>query len=151
VHLFITFDGSDDGFDALRTLVGHFNPAEQWRVTALVVMWPQRQSPIWDKALAHEADVDDLHRAMAEVANAALQRVRGLFREGTPFNGIAADGDPEEQILARIAAEKPDLVVIGITGGLRSRAVASILRQTMARTKRVVIIAHGADRTPPDP
>jgi nucleotide-binding universal stress UspA family protein len=151
VHLFITFDGSDDGFDALRTLLGHFNPAEQWRLTALVVMWPQRESPIWDKALAREIDVDDLHRAMAEVASAALQRVRGLFPEGTPFNGIAADGDPEEAILAQIAAEKPDLVVIGITGGLRSRAVGRVVRQTMARAKRVIIVAHGADRTPPAP
>ena len=144
MHLFIAFDGSDDGFEALRLLVTHLDPAEQRRVSATVIMWPQRESPIWDKALEHAVEVDDLHRAMAEVANAELQRVRGLFHETTRFHPITADGQPVDVLVNLTNGDPPDLMVAAVTGGRHRDVVRTAIAQVIERTRRPLVIANGA-------
>jgi hypothetical protein len=144
MHLFIAFDGSDDGFEALQTLLAHLDPAEQRRVSATVIMWPQRESPIWDKAFAHEVEVDDLHRAMAEVADIEITRVRRLFGEETLFRAIAADGEPVDVLVNLTRADPPGLMLAAVTGGRHRDVVQAVLDQMVERTRQPVIIARGA-------
>jgi len=142
-HLFIAFDGSDDGFEALSLLVGQFDRALPRRVTVAVIAWPLRESPIWEKALEHRLEVDDLHRAMAEVAADATHRLRELFSERARVIEVVAEGDPLEQMLKLTDEERPDLALVGITGGRHRQAVWAVLSELLARSPVPVIVAHG--------
>jgi len=147
MHVFIAFDGSDDGYEALRTLLSQFDRDRSRRVTIAVVAWPIRESPIWEKALAHEIEVDDLHRAMADVASRETARVRALFAPDAPVETIVAEGDPVEAILACTAADPPDIALVGVTGGRHRRAVLAIVDEVIIRTPYLVVVAHGKRQT----
>lgn len=147
-HLFIAFDGSDDGFEALSLLVGQFDRALPRRVTVAVIAWPLRESPIWEKALAHQLEVDDLHRSMAEVAADATHRLRELFSGHAQVTEVVAEGDPLEQMLKLTAEDRPDLALVGITGGRHRHAVWSVVSEFLARSPVPVVVANG--RRPPE-
>ncbi len=149
MHLFIAFDGSDDGYDALRILLGEFDRGQPRRVTAAVIAWPIRESPLWEKALAHQIEVDDLHRSMAEVASHEAARLAALFAKNVEVKTVVADGDPVEAILDLTQRDPPDIVLVGITGGRHRHAVVSILNEVMLRMSRVVVVANGKSRTVP--
>ena len=149
MHVFIAFDGSDDGYEALRTLLGQFDRAQPRRVTIAVIAWPIRESPIWEKALAHEVEVDDLHRAMAEVASRETARVRALFAQSSAVETIVAEGDPVEAILGLTTRDPPDIAIVGVTGGRHRRAVLAIVDEFIIRTPHLVVVAHGKRRTEP--
>jgi hypothetical protein len=147
MHLFIAFDGSDDGYEALRTLLGQFDRDRSRRVTIAVIAWPIRESPIWEKALAHEIEVDDLHRAMAEVASRETARVRALFAQDAAVRTVVAEGDPIEAILNCTAGDPPDLALVGVTGGRHRHAVLAIVNEVIIRTSYLVVVAHGKRQT----
>jgi hypothetical protein len=147
-HLFIAFDGSDDGFEALSLLVGQFDRALPRRVTIAVIAWPVRESPIWEKALEHRLEVDDLHRAMAEVAADATHRLRVLFSEHARVVEVVAEGDPLERLLDLTAEDRPDLALVGITGGRYRRAVWAVVSEFLTRSPVPVVVANG--RRPPE-
>jgi hypothetical protein len=143
MHVFIAFDGSDDGYDALRTLLSQFDRDKSPRVTIAVVAWPIRESPIWEKALAREIEVDDLHRAMAEVASRETARVRSLFAKDAAVKTIVAEGDPVEAILRLTTSDPPDMAIVGVTGGRHRHAVLAIVNELIIRTPYLVVVAHG--------
>jgi hypothetical protein len=142
-HVFIAFDGSDDGFEALSLLVGQFDRALPRRITIAVIAWPLRQSPIWEKALEHRLEVDDLHRAMAEVAAEATHRVRALFSGHAQVTEVVAEGDPVDQLLSLTAGDPPDFALVGITGGRYRHAVQAVVAEFLARASLPIVLANG--------
>jgi len=142
-HLLIAYDGSDDGFEALSLLVGQFDRALPRRVTVAVIAWPVRESPIWEKALEHRLEVDDLHRSMAEVAADATHRLRVLFSEHARVIEVVAEGDPLERLLELTAEERPELALVGITGGPYRHAVLAVVSDFLARSPVPVVVANG--------
>jgi len=143
MHVFIAFDGSDDGYEALRTLLGQFDRDRSRRVTIAVIAWPIRESPIWEKALVREIEVDDLHRAMAEVASHETARVRALFGPDAAVRTVVAEGDPVDAVLTCMAHDPPDLALVGVTGGRHRHAVLAIVNEIIIRTPYLVVVAHG--------
>ncbi|HEX3468423.1 MAG TPA: universal stress protein [Candidatus Elarobacter sp.] len=143
MHLCVAFDGSDDAYDSLSALVGLFDPARTRRVTVAVLAWPLRESPIWEKALERRIEVDDLHEAMAEVVERETLRLRALFSDRTKVETMVGEGDPVEAMLSATAGDPPDLVLIGVTGGLHRRAVLGVVGEFLARTPFRVVVANG--------
>jgi hypothetical protein len=146
MHLFIAFDGSDDGYAALQLLLSQFDRGQLRRVTIAVFAWPLRESPIWEKALAREFEVDDLHRAMADIANREGGKLRDLFAEGTTVKTITANGDPVKALLDLTNSDPPEIVLLGVTGGRHRHAVLSIVNEFMLQTTNFVVIVNGRRR-----
>jgi hypothetical protein len=126
----VIFDGSDDGLVGLQRAAAMMKASgKNPDITASLVGWPPRKSPIWDKAFSKHPIVDDLHRAMAEVAAIEFGRLKQLFADvGGMFKTEYLEGD------AVTNREKPDLFVAGLTRGPDADSVLSgafaILRQT---------------------
>lgn len=143
MHLFVAFDGSDDGYDALRALVGEFDRTRARSVTVAVLAWPVRESPIWEKALERRLEFHDLHEAMAEVAHVETGRLRALFPDHATVETVIGEGVPVEAMLSATSAEAPDFVLVGVTGGLHRQAVLEIVGEFVARTPFRVVVANG--------
>ena len=149
-HFLVAFDGSDDGYETLSLLVRQFDLSMPRRVTAVVMAWPLRDSPIWEKAVIRQSVVDDLHRAMAEVAAGALMRIRDLFPKSAVVDEVLGEGSPADRIVAIADREMPDLMLVGITGGRYRDAVLKIVGEVTARSRFPVVIANGRRPTPKD-
>jgi nucleotide-binding universal stress UspA family protein len=144
MRILVAFDGSDDGFEGLRIAAHMMRAAGQRHEIALVIIgWPPRPSPIWERAMELRAVVDDLHRAMAEVAARDLARLRELF---SPVGSIAphyAEGDPVAEVVALIADFEPDLLIAGVTRGKGIDSVSAVTLATVAHTTVPMFVAFG--------
>lgn len=138
------FDGSDDGLDGLRTVASFLRGTEQRHdVTMVLVGWPPRRSPIWDRAFSQHAILDDLHRAMAEVAAEEFQRLRTVLE---PLGSVSAEyleGEPAAEIVAVIKRLQPDLVVAGLTRGVDAESVNATALEIVRRTSTSMLCAYG--------
>src|ERR1700735_3743738 len=109
MRVLVAFDGSDDGFEGLRIAANMMRAAGHRPEVPLVITGcPPRRSPMWERAMELRAVVDDLHRAMAEVAAHELARLHDLF---APVGSVApyyAEGDPVAEVVALIADFEPD-------------------------------------------
>lgn len=144
MKVLVIFDGSDDGFDGLQNLT-RLLPAlrSDNHFTLAVVGWPQRPSPIWDLALERQRAVDDLHRAMAEVANLQLKRLSDVF---SPLGTIVTeylDGDPTIEIVALARRMQAEMIIGGITRGERARTVNQTALAILEHTSVPAIFAFG--------
>ncbi len=83
--------------------------------------------------------------AAERVANEVGERLQG---HGLTVHVWARQGDPADEIRAAIAAERPDLVVLGHRGrsGLSQLLLGSVSRQIIAEAAEPVLVA----RRPPD-
>jgi hypothetical protein len=50
MRLIFFTDGSDDGFAAAQLVAALIDPAAVSYIAVVAVTWPQRPSPIWEKA-----------------------------------------------------------------------------------------------------
>ncbi len=76
MRLIFFTDGSDDGFAAAQLVAALIDPAAVSYIAVVAVTWPQRPSPIWEKANEAHLALDDLHRAMAVIADQCVKRLR---------------------------------------------------------------------------
>ena len=144
MKLIIGFDGSDDGFAGLelmaRTLAGG---REQHEVTLVLSGWPIHISSLWDKAFERQGLVDDLHRAMAEVADIEFKRLRVVFEPVAKVETRYLEGDVNGKLAALADQVRPDMILLGTSREAHVQAVGAFLRQTMKDLPYPVVIAHG--------
>jgi nucleotide-binding universal stress UspA family protein len=144
MRVLVAFDGSDDGFEGLRIASNMLRGGGQRHEIALVIIgWPPRRSPMWERAMELRAVVDDLHRAMAEVAAQELTRLHDLF---APVGSVAphyAEGDPVSEIVALIADFEPDVLICGVTRGKGLDSVSAVTLATVAHTSVPMFVAFG--------
>lgn len=148
MKILVGFDGSEDGYDGLRTAaeVLRTTPGPH-AFTLVIVGWPPRVSPIWDKAFEARVALDDLHRAMAEVAAREMQRLKTLFEPIGMVTPHFAEGDPVEEIVALINATKPDMFLAGVTRGRHHEVIAAAVDQILAHTGVPAFVTHGKPAT----
>jgi nucleotide-binding universal stress UspA family protein len=124
VRILVAFDGSEDGFEGLRTIADLLRVSgTRHDITLAIVAWPARPSPIWDQAAELQVVADDLHRAVAEVVGMNLTRMQELF---SPIGSIRIEyleGNPVTELLALERRSQAQLMVVGQTRGKRAREV----------------------------
>jgi hypothetical protein len=144
MKLLVAFDGSDDGFDGLRRVAGMLGAAgESYEIALVMVGWPPHRSPLWDRALERRLLVDDLHRAMAEVAALEFRRLRALFE---PLGSILpeyAEGNPVAEIVELVALLEPDLLIAGITRGRGAKHVNATALAIIDQISVPAVLAFG--------
>lgn len=144
MKVLVIFDGSDDGFAGLQhaheMLKGY---GAKHEIVCALVGWPPRKSPIWDKAFTKQPILDDLHRAMAEVASAEFKRLKGLFAGVGDVKTEYLEGDPVTEMVALIEREKPDLFVGGLTRGDDSESVTATAFAIVRRTHVPAFLTFG--------
>jgi len=140
----VIFDGSDDGFAGLQRAVEMLKSAAgRHDIVAALVGWPPRKSPIWDKAFSKHPIVDDLHRAMAEVASTEFKRLKTLFETVGDVKTEYLEGDPVTEIVALIDRQKPDVFVGGLTRGDDAESVISGVFAIIRRTTVPAFLTFG--------
>ena len=142
----VCFDGSDDGFAGLERLIQQFakDGREKRTVVVTLVGWPVHVSALWDKAFARQGFVDDLHRAMAEVADAEFQRLRKLFEPIATVKTEFLEGDPVQQIEGLANKVKPDLMIVGVSRTAHAGPVGVVIHQLLRELSYPVVLTHGA-------
>lgn len=124
MRILVAFDGSEDGFEGLRTIADLLRVSgTRHDITLAIVAWPARPSPIWDQAAELQVVADDLHRAVAEVVGMNLTRMQELF---SPIGSIRIEyleGNPVTELLALERRSQAQLMVVGQTRGKRAREV----------------------------
>ena len=144
MKILVTFDGSDDGYDGLRIAADVLRTTKgPHEMMLAIVGWPPRVSPIWDKAFEARILLDDLHRAMAEVAAREMQRLKALFEPIGKVTPHFAEGDPVEEIVALINATKPDMLLGGVTRGRHHELIAEMVDQILERTHVPAFMTYG--------
>lgn len=101
-----------------------------------------------------------LDRPLTEPLRSALERLRGdellaaghvandagerLQRLGLTIHAWVREGDPCEAVLASIATERPDLVLVGPSGhsGLATSILGSVTQQVVSRSTVPVLVAR---------
>jgi nucleotide-binding universal stress UspA family protein len=144
MNIVVASDGSDDAYAGLKLAAEVlFEKKPPHQITVTVIGWPPRLSPIWEKALSARAAFDDLHRAMALVADAELQRLRLIFEHAGAVESYYGEGDPATEIAALVGRTKADLLVVGVTRSRHSDAVHSVVREALHHVACPVFVAHG--------
>ena len=143
MKILVAFDGSDDGFEGLKLAATFLVPTKPHSFMLVVVGWPPRLSPIWDKAYVARVALDDLHRAMAEVADQELRRLKELFEPLGTVTVQYTEGDPADELVTSIGTFKPDLVVAGLTRGRHRHSVHTAMIELLGRTNVPTVSATG--------
>ena len=143
--ILVLFDGSDDGLEGLRTAANLLQTSgPRHEITMALVGWPPRRSPIWERAISRQAVLDDLHRAMAEVAAAEFERLRPILSPLGSLKTEYLEGDAATEILACVDRIKPQLVLIGLTRGVDAESVAATAFDVIRRSRVPTLLAYGA-------
>jgi nucleotide-binding universal stress UspA family protein len=144
MRVLVIFDGSDDGFAGLQRSVDMLKAAgTKHEIMCALVGWPPRKSPIWDRAFTKQPMLDDLHRAMAEVASTEFKRLRELFGAVGNVTTEYLEGDPVTEIVALIDRQKPDLLAGGLTRGNDKESVEATVFAVVRRTSVPAFLTFG--------
>lgn len=144
MRVLVMFDGSDDGFAGLQRSVDLLKASgTKHEIMCALVGWPPRKSPIWDKAFSKHPILDDLHRAMAEVASTEFQRLKDLFGELGNVSTEYLEGDPVVELVALVERQKPDLLVGGLTRGPDAESVEAAAFAVVRRTTVPAALTFG--------
>ncbi len=144
MRVLVMFDGSDDGFAGLQRMVDMLKASgTKHEIMCALVGWPPRKSPIWDRAFNKQPILDDLHRAMAEVASTEFKRLRELF--GTVGNVTTEylEGDPIVELVALVDREKPDILAGSFTRGNDAESVEAVVFAVVRRTTVPTFLTFG--------
>ena len=144
MRILVMFDGSDDGFAGLQRSVEMLKAAgAKHEIMAALVGWPPRKSPIWDRAFGKHPILDDLHRAMAEVASVEFTRLKELFAAVGNVSTEYLEGDPVVELVALIERQKPDLLLGGLTRGDDAESVEAAAFAVVRRTRVPTVLTFG--------
>jgi len=144
MRILVMFDGSDDGFAGLQRSVEMLKASgTKHEIMAALVGWPPRKSPIWDRAFTKHPILDDLHRAMAEVASTEFKRLKELFATVGNVSTEYLEGDPVVELVALIERQKPDLLLGGLTRGDDAESVEAAAFAVVRRTKVPTVLTFG--------
>ena len=87
--------------------------------------------------------MDDLHRAMAEVAAVAFEQMKGVLEPSGTVKTEYLEGDPPSEIVALAERTKPDLLVAGLTRGPDFESVTASAYAILRRTSMPALLTFG--------
>jgi nucleotide-binding universal stress UspA family protein len=144
VRLVFFTDCSDDGFEGATLLARLLDPAAVSYVAVVAVTWPERYSPLWDKAHELQVEVDDLHAAMAISAAQCVTRLRAeLARHTEAIEEIITTGEPAAATLKVINDVQADLALLTVTSGRDRERITRWVQEVTRRAPCPVIVIHG--------
>lgn len=144
MRVLVMFDGSDDGFAGLQRMVDMLKASgTKHEIMCALVGWPPRKSPIWDRAFTKQPILDDLHRAMAEVASTEFKRLRELFATVGNVTTEYLEGDPVVELVALVGRQKPDILAGSFTRGNDAESVEATVFAVVRRTTVPTFLTFG--------
>lgn len=144
MRILVAFDGSEDGFEGLRSVADLLRSSgTSHDITVAIIAWPERLSPIWDQAAKLQVATDDVHRAVAEVVGTHLARMRELFFPIGPVRVEYLEGDPLTELLALEQRSQAELFIAGLTRGERTREVSEVALTLIERSSVRTLLAFG--------
>jgi hypothetical protein len=143
MRILVMFDGSEDGYAGLQRSAEMLKPSGKHEIMCALVGWPPRKSPIWDKAFSKQPILDDLHRAMAEIASTEFKRLKELFASVGNVSTEYLEGDPIVELVALIDRQKPDLLIGGCTRGNDAESVEAVVFGVVRRTSVPTVLTFG--------
>jgi len=146
MRLIFFTDGSDDGFAAAQLVAALIDPAAVSYIAVVAVTWPQRPSPIWEKANEAHLALDDLHRAMAVIADQCVKRLRAeLIRHTDEIEEIVTVGEPAQATLDILHNVRADIGFIAVTSGPHRDHVAAWVVEVTKRAHCAIVVMHGVN------
>jgi AcrR family transcriptional regulator len=144
--LFAT-DTSDDAFEATRLLSQIIDPHIVDRMKVLLLAWPERMSPLWDRALDMRLQTHDMHEAVARVVADQLGRFERVFeRHDAVIEGEGTSGDPVRQVLRAAEEIKASTIVLAITGGGHAQQVRALSMRIVEASSIPVLVLFGTGK-----
>ena len=137
-------DGSDDGLAAAKIMAELLDPSAIECVAIVAVTWPQRYSPLWDKATELQFEADDLHAAMAIAAAQCVAQLRAeLAPHAKTIEEVITTGEPGEATLKVIADVRADIAFLIVTSGQHRERITSWVQEVSRRAPCPVVVIHG--------
>jgi hypothetical protein len=143
MRIVCVWDGSGHAMAALESVVPLFQPQAVALVEILMVIWPQRDTAMWQDIAERAVVADDLHRAAAEVATADAMRLRAVLSPLAAEVTVAtADGETIPAVAKAIRNLDADLLLLIIGPHDPSGTIADHLRSIVRDATVPVWILH---------
>ena len=148
MRIVVFSDGSEDGLRVLGTVAALFTETTNIEITLAAVTWPERRSPIWDRAHEHRPIAwGDLHAAIAQVVPQVFLEARSaLAVHGRECEEVIASGDPATELLQIVDDRSADLVIVAVTGGPKREDVLQWVSLLTAQSGCPVVVIHAPIR-----
>jgi hypothetical protein len=137
-------DGSEDGIDTLGAVAALFDAAADIQITLAAVTWPERRSPIWDRAHEYQPMAwGDLHAAVALIVTRVLEEARiALGPLGLGCDSIVTIGEPAAELVRLLDEQQADLAFVAVTAGAKRDDVLSWVSVLTAQARCPVVVMH---------
>ena len=137
-------DGSEDGLRVLRLVAAHLENTSDVHITLAAVTWPERRSPIWDRAQEYRALAwGDLHAAFALVVRQVFDEARSALGPlGIDCDEVTAAGDPGVELVKILDDQDADLAIVTVTGGHKREDVLEWVAVLTATSPCPVVVMH---------
>ena len=128
---------------ALADVVPLLRPQAFTHVEIMMLVWPQRDTPMWRVILEQEAIASDLHRAAAEVSTAYGERLRTVLLSGAESVHVSiVDADTVPAVHKAIADHHADLAFLVVGPAAPESQVAANLRTILSEAAVPIWLLH---------
>ena len=142
------WDGSSHALAALEQVVPLFRGQAFAYIEIMMLVWPQRDTPLWRDILEHQAASNDLHRSAAEVSTAYGERLRAAIQQTAEDVHVSiVDADTEPALRKAVVELRADLVFLVIGSTNPESQVARNLRAILHENSVPVWVLHAPART----
>ncbi len=112
-------------------------------VEVMMLVWPQRDTPMWRVILEQQVVAGDLHRAAADVSMAYGDRLRAAILPAAENVHVSiVDADTVPAVRRAVADLRPDLVFLVVGTYDPASGVAANLREIMHESAVPLWILH---------
>jgi hypothetical protein len=142
-------DTSDDAFKATELLSQIIDPRSVDRIKVLLLAWPERVSPFWDRAHDKRWKAHDLHEAAALVVAQERERFERLFAPHcSVIEGEGVSGDPLGQFQRATEDVDASMIVLAISRAAHAEQVRTLAMQIVEASPIPVVLLFGAGALP---
>lgn len=146
MNILCATDGSDDGYEAATTLAKIIDARLVCTIRVVLIVWPQRGTPLWDKAYEAWVSEDrDLQQSVERTIVREITRFENAFKEhAASVETAGVNGDPLDTLLHNAQDIDAGLIVLAVTNDDRVQPVRNLCEDIVARSRAPVVVAHGA-------
>jgi hypothetical protein len=138
-------DTSIDAFEATQFLSQIIDPRFVDRIKVLLLAWPERVSPFWDRAHDKHWTAHDLHEAVALVVAQERERFERVFAgHCAVIEGEGVSGDPVRQFLRAAEDIDASMIVLAITRAAHAEQVRALAMRIVEASPIPVAVLFGA-------
>lgn len=133
------WDGSDDGLEALSSVIPLFGEQTIEHIEIVLAIWPPRDNAMWADIQERQIITDDLHSAAAEVANEDSARIKDILTPVTQSIATSIRSGSVKEVLFELAVETRGTIVLAVLGhddpsGIIQKTVQEIVSRSAVPT-----------------